>query len=49
MKSLSLSLSHIIVRVHFMIEILSYKFNSVHTTTSFKILNDVEVYTPLDL
>ncbi len=35
--------------VNFMIQILSHKFNGVHTGTSFKILNEVAVCTLLDL
>ena len=35
--------------VHFMVQILSHRSNSVYTAMSFKILNDVVVFTLLDL
>ena len=35
--------------IHFMIQILSHRSNSVYTTTSYKILNDVTVCTLFDL
>jgi hypothetical protein len=35
--------------VHFMVQILSHESNNVYTARSFKILNDVAVYTLLDL
>ena len=35
--------------LHFMVQIKYHKFNSVQTTTSFKILNDKAVYISLDL
>jgi hypothetical protein len=35
--------------VHFMVQILSHRSNSVYTVMFFKILNDVTVYTLLDL
>ena len=36
------------VRVYFMVQIKYYRSNNVQTVTSFKILNDVAVYTLLD-
>ena len=35
--------------IYFMVQILSYGSNSIHTVTSFKILNDVAVYILIDL
>ena len=43
-----LSLSNEIEIVYFMIQIKYYRSNSVQTTTSFKILNNVAAYTLLD-
>ena len=35
--------------VYFMLQILSHRSNSIYTVTLFKILNDVALYTLLDL
>ena len=35
--------------IHFMVKIIFYGSKSVHTVTSFKILNDITIYITLDL
>ena len=56
-RVVSISVARLVVKpgivsspfVYLMVEIISHGSKNVHTATSFKILNDIAVCTPLDL